>query len=189
MKKARQERFEKDAGELLRALAARQAEAIAFLFDEYARSLCFYCQAILHDDALAEDVVQETFVRLWEGDGQFSDLVSLRAFLYRVGRNISIDLLKHRNVRRKHEPHITREFSEDFLNEKLIEEELIGELHRAAEQLPVACARVFKLSLTGATNQEIADRLSLSIHTVKTQKQRALAVLKERFHAPRDKDS
>jgi RNA polymerase sigma-70 factor (ECF subfamily) len=66
-----------------------------------------------------------------------------------------------------------------------VEEELLGELYRAVELLPPGCVQVFKLSLAGVGNQEIADRLSLSIHTVKTQKQRALAALKERFNANR----
>lgn len=40
---------------------------------------------------------------------------------------------------------------------------------------------VLGLGLEGLSNQEIADALSVSIHTVKTQKQRAMAVLKRRF--------
>ncbi|MFR7809522.1 MAG: sigma factor-like helix-turn-helix DNA-binding protein [Butyricimonas faecihominis] len=58
---------------------------------------------------------------------------------------------------------------------------MLGQLYRAIEELPTECARVFKLGLEGLSNQEIADTLSVSIHTVKTQKQRAMSVLKRRF--------
>lgn len=173
--------FEEDAAFLLDTLARGKEEAIAYLFDTRARSLWFYCREILGDEALAEDVVQECFVRLWQGRRRFPDVVSVHAYLYRVGRNLSFDLLKHRRVRRQHDPTITRELSESFLDEKLIEEELLGELSRAVESLPAECARVFKLSLAGFGNLEIAARLSISIHTVKTQKRRALVALKARF--------
>jgi RNA polymerase sigma-70 factor (ECF subfamily) len=174
-------RFEEDTGCLLAALARGREEAVAFLFDTRARALWFYCAAILKNEALAEDVVQETFVRLWERREPFPDLLAVHAFLYRVGRNLSLDHLKHQHVQQKHDLAASRELSEDFLDEKLMEEELLAELYRAIEQLPAECVRVFKLSLAGIANQEIADRLSISIHTVKTQKQRALNALRERF--------
>ncbi|MDR0766459.1 MAG: sigma-70 family RNA polymerase sigma factor [Odoribacteraceae bacterium] len=178
--------FEEDASRLLDALARGKDEAISYLFDTRARSLWFYCNEILRDGALAEDVVQEVFVRLWESRKRFPDLLSVHAFLYRVGRNLSLDLLRHRVVRRRHEPAIIRELNENVPDGKLIEEELLGELHRAVDRLPAACARVFRLSLAGAGNQEIADRLSISIHTVKTQKHRALVALKDWLGGARD---
>ncbi|MDR1415434.1 MAG: sigma-70 family RNA polymerase sigma factor [Odoribacteraceae bacterium] len=175
------EQFQRDEALWLRAFVAGKGEAISFLFDAHARSLWFYCQAILGDEALAEDAVQEAFVRLWERRGEVRDLPAARAFLYRVGRNLSLDALKHQIVQRKHQSAIGRELSEDFLEAKLVEEELLGQLYRAAEQLPAECVRVFKLSLAGLGNRQIADQLSLSIHTVKTQKQRALVALRGRF--------
>ncbi|MDR1274117.1 MAG: sigma-70 family RNA polymerase sigma factor [Odoribacteraceae bacterium] len=175
-------RFERDDASLLDALAGGSGEAVSFLFDAHARPLHAYCLAITRDGAMAEDAVQEAFVRLWERREGFTDLLSARAFLYRVGRNLSLDMLKHENVRQKHELALGRELNEDFLDEKLVEEELLSHLYRAIELLPAGCVQVFKLSLAGAGNQEIADRLSISIHTVKTQKQRALHALKERFN-------
>ncbi|MDR2130127.1 MAG: RNA polymerase sigma-70 factor [Odoribacteraceae bacterium] len=176
--------FQEETSHLLDSLAQGKEEAISSLFDAYAKSLWFYCRAILRDEALAEDVVQEVFVRLWERRKRFPDLPSVRAFLYKVGHNLSVDFLKQRRIQQRHAPAVSRELSEDFLGEKLIEEELLGDLHRAIERLPAECARVFKLSLTGISNQEIADQLSLSIHTVKTQKQRALVALRERLRPP-----
>ncbi|MDR2413790.1 MAG: sigma-70 family RNA polymerase sigma factor [Odoribacteraceae bacterium] len=173
--------FEEDADYLLNSLARGKEEAISYLFDTRARSLWFYCRSILKDDALAEDVVQEVFTRLWESRRQFPDLLAAHAFLYRAGRNLSLDLLRHQLVQRRHAPAIIREINEDSTDEKLVEEEMLGELYRSVERLPAECARVFKLSLAGVGNREIAERLSISIHTVKTQKQRALATLKGRL--------
>ena len=58
---------------------------------------------------------------------------------------------------------------------------MLGEIYRAIDELPSECGRVFRLGLEGLSNQEIADTLSISVNTVKTQKQRAMAVLKKRF--------
>ena len=84
-------------------------------------------------------------------------------------------------VDHKHEAALIQELSEDSLDEKMIEEEVLGEIYRAIDELPPECRRVFRLGLEGLSNQEIADSLSISINTVRTQKQRAMIVLKKRF--------
>ena len=136
-------RFREEPEYLVKRLRESDENAFAFLLDTYGKSLYFYCNSILKNDTFAEDIVQESFVRLWERRKNFVQLLPIRVFL--------------------------------------IEEEMLGQLYRAIEELPTECARVFKLGLEGLSNQEIADTLSVSIHTVKTQKQRAMSVLKQRF--------
>ena len=125
--------------------------------------------------------MQESFVNLWERRKDFVALLPVRVFLYQTARNKCMDLLKHEQVIHKHEASLVQEFCEDFLDEKMIEEEMLGEIYRAIDELPSECGRVFRLGLEGLSNQEIADILSISVNTVKTQKQRAMAVLKKRF--------
>lgn len=125
--------------------------------------------------------MQESFVNLWERRKDFVALLPVRVFLYQTARNKCMDLLKHEQVIHKHEASLVQEFSEDFLDEKMIEEEMLGEIYRAIDELPSECGRVFRLGLEGLSNQEIADTLSISVNTVKTQKQRAMTVLKKRF--------
>ena len=174
-------RFREEPEYLVKRLRESDENAFAFLLDTYGKSLYFYCNSILKNDTFAEDIVQESFVRLWERRKNFVQLLPIRVFLYQTARNKCLDLLKHEQVVHKYEADIVRELSEDFLDEKMIEEEMLGQLYRAIEELPTECARVFKLGLEGLSNQEIADTLSVSIHTVKTQKQRAMSVLKRRF--------
>ena len=108
-------------------------------------------------------------------------LLPIRVFLYQTARNKCLDLLKHEQVVHKHEAALIQELSEDSLDEKMIEEEVLGEIYRAIDELPPECRRVFRLGLEGLSNQEIADSLSISINTVRTQQQRAMIVLKKRF--------
>ena len=135
----------------------------------------------LRDEELAKDIVQESFVTLWERRQDFMSLLPIRVFLYQTARNKCLDLLKHEQVVHKHEAALIQELSEDSLDEKMIEEEVRGEIYRAIDELPPDCRRVFRLGVEGLWIQEIADSLSISINTVRTQKQRAMAVLKKRF--------
>ena len=176
-------RFREEPDYLVKRLRESDEEALAFLLTTYGKSLYFYCNSILKNDVFSEDIVQESFMSLWERRKDFVALLPIRVFLYQSARNKCLDQLKHQQVIEKHENELIREVSEDTLDEKMIEEELLGQLYRAIEELPTECARAFKLGLEGLSNQEIADTLKVSIHTVKTQKQRAMTILKNRFGA------
>lgn len=180
-RKQQKKRFQEEPEYLVKRLRDSDEYAFAFLLNTYGKSLYFYCNSILKNDTFAEDIVQESFVCFWERRKDFIQLLPIRVFLYQTAKNKCLDLLKHEAVVLKHETDVIRELNDDCLDEKMIEEEVLGEIYRAIEELPTECARVFKLGLEGLSNQEIADTLSVSIHTVKTQKQRAMAVLKHRF--------
>lgn len=180
-RKQQKKRFQEEPEYLVKRLRDSDEYAFAFLLNTYGKSLYFYCNSILKNDTFAEDIVQESFVCFWERRKDFIQLLPIRVFLYQTAKNKCLDLLKHEAVVLKHETDVIRELNDDCLDEKMIEEEVLGEIYRAIEELPTECARVFKLGLEGLSNQEIADTLSVSIHTVKTQKQRAMVVLKHRF--------
>ncbi len=66
--------------------------------------------------------------------------------------------------------------------ERMIEAEVLGEVYKALQKLPEGCRKVINLSyFEGLSNQEVADRLNVSINTVKTQKLRALKMLRLSF--------
>ncbi len=177
----RSETYRDDPQAMLHRLHRKDPGVFSVIFDSYSKQLFFYCRAILGVDATAEDVVQETFVRLWRHDTEFQSIVSMKTFLYRTARNMSIDILKHQRVEQRHNAMAAHELGDSVLEQKLIEEEVIADLYAMIERLPAACARIFRMSLGGMKNHEIARELSLSVTTVKTQKQRAIAALRARF--------
>ena len=172
------QKFQGNPDYLLECLKKRDGQAFAFLFDCHGKSLYFYCNAILKSNDQAEDVVQESFISLWKMVSDLPTLLSIRAFLYKTARNASLDVLKHQQIVEKHKAALAIEWQEESLDAKMIEEELLGQLYQAIEKLPEGCAQVFRMSMTGMSNQEIADTLSISINTVKTQKQRAIQALR-----------
>lgn len=166
---------------LLKQLHGKDMGAFSFIFDAYSKRLFFYCRAILNTDQAAEDAVQDTMLTLWRHTTEFRSIVSLKTFLYQTAKNRSLDMLRHTQVENRHNMKAARELSESFLELKLIEEEVIAELHRRVDELPAECARIFRMSLKGMGNIQIADELGISVSTVKTQKQRAMAALRSHF--------
>lgn len=78
-------------------------ELVAFLLDEYQRA---YRAAwlVLRDRQLAEDAVQEAFLRVWRFRGSLPDGDAVRPWLYRVVVNTAISSLRHERLRTEREP-------------------------------------------------------------------------------------
>lgn len=62
-----------------------------------------------------------------------------------------------------------------------IREELVRQLHRYIEELPKEAQKIMKLSLEGMSGNEIAEKLHISVHTVKSQKNRSFKYLREKL--------
>ena len=141
-KEMRYRKFKHNVDYLVRRLQDGDEYAFAFFLDTYGKSLYFYCNSILKNSTFSEDIVQESFVTLWERRQDFMSLLPIRVFLYQTACNKCLDLLKH-------EAALIQELSEDSLDEKMIEEEVLGEIYRAIDELPPECRRVFRLALEG----------------------------------------
>jgi RNA polymerase sigma-70 factor (ECF subfamily) len=88
-----------DESTYLNAARAGDHEAFAQLVDPYRRQLLAHCYRILGSFEDAEDMLQETLVRVWKRLDSFEGRSSLRAWLYKVATNASLDALDSRRVR------------------------------------------------------------------------------------------
>ena len=152
-------------------------------FREHYPRYCYHANLIVEDKDMAEDVVQEAFAGLWEKWDEFDDESSAKAWLYTVVWHKALNQLRHEKVKLKSRPYLASDEVDDrdYLND-LIKAELFGQIHQAIESLPEGCRNIFKLSyFEGLKNQEIADALQLSVNTIKTQKARALQLLRLKF--------
>ncbi|GAA4798539.1 RNA polymerase sigma-70 factor [Olivibacter ginsenosidimutans] len=155
------------------------------LFNTYYVRLCDFASRILDDDEAAQDIVQDVFVTVWE---QQDDLpkedLALRSFLYSSVKFACYNKLRHLKVVNKFEERFLRaeEPKNQEIMEQIIHAEVMYHIYKAIEELPKGCALIFKKGyLEGLKNAEIAQELNLSINTVKSQKQRALSLLKEKL--------
>lgn len=162
-------------------LNRKQPEAFRMLFCNYGRSLILYALGYHVDQDVAEDIVQEVFINLYEGKMFFSSPGYLRAFLYTSVRNSVLNYLKHKKIEQYYLRQTELEEIEEEKEEielKILKEEVYRRIFAILETLPAQCRRIFEMHLEGHGNEEIANLLHLSIHTVKTQKKRVMQKLR-----------
>lgn len=143
--------------------------------------LVFFSHNIIGDKEEAEDIVQNAFVSYWNcKDDLGCEPSVVKGFLYTTVRNLCMDLLRHRLVVQKFRGQLEDDpVEENFVEKEIIRAEVLSEIFNAIELLPSGCRQVLEMSyLEGKTNQEISDVLGVSVNTVKTQKQRALQLLR-----------
>lgn len=143
--------------------------------------LCYFAEKLLGSEGEAQDIVDDVFLRLWEHGKMFRDYEHLKAFLYHATRNACLDRL--RSVKRKAERERRYATAHNVPQESYLAEitrtEVLTELYAALSSLPGQAGKIIrKTYLEGKTNEEVAEEMNISIHTVKNQKRRALAILR-----------
>lgn len=159
----------------------KEAAAFRELFGTFYRYLVLYAMRYVGQQEVAEDVVQEVFVAIWESEKEYNSYHGFRAFLYDSVKNRCLNYLKHQEVERRHAEILLQEQEEEDEDYRLMREEMYRALHRAVGDLPERCRAVFELHLQGKKNEEIASAIGLSVETVKTQKKKAMHFLRERL--------
>jgi RNA polymerase sigma-70 factor (ECF subfamily) len=80
--------------ELLRLIADGDEKAFKALFDIYRKRLFFYISDFIRSEPVAEELVMDVFMKIWEGRVLATQIINFDAFLFRVARNKSIDFLR-----------------------------------------------------------------------------------------------
>ncbi len=97
-------------GELIAAIARQDQRALAEAFRRHSPSVAGLARRVLDDEALAQDVVQDVFVRLWEEPGRFDQTRgSLRTLLLTQAHGRSVDIIRSRESRKKREDRMAKE--------------------------------------------------------------------------------
>lgn len=165
----------------LKGVNLKEPSAWKELYRYFYGALCSYASRIVSDDTVAEDIVQECFISIWKSELIFTETKALSVYLYRSVHNNSLKYLRDKNTDniRLHLWNADQDDVEEADFYPAVEEEMIRKLRVAISKLPEQRQAILLLSIEGQTVQEIADHLKISINTVKTQKKRAYAFLKE----------
>lgn len=163
--------------ELLAQIAAGDIGApMAELYRRYAGRLYRYGLQALGDTGLAEEMVQECFVRLWRNAKQFDAARgTVAAYLIVIGRSVAAD------VRKRPSSRPLEQLEETLLPPQMdsVDEILSGLMVReAVDGLSPAHRQVLMLAEAGLTQSQIAGRLELPLGTVKTRTFHALRALR-----------
>lgn len=157
-------------------------KAFGEVFQLYFKVLTVFAKKFVGDLQVAEDLVQEVLVKLYENRKSVQFHTSLKAFLFQSVRNKCIDHLRSVKSKSDHHDQIkqaTQAEQFDF-GDTMLQAELEERIYNAINDLPTQCQEVFKMSrLEGKKNQEIADLLKISKRTVETQISNALKRLRK----------
>lgn len=129
--------------EAVEAFLQGREEGFAALFRRYYPPLCYLAQDLLGNRAAAEDIVSDSFLKLWERRGKLDTRGSLRAWLYTTVHNASLDLLRRQKLRNIHQTYVNRvgEGQERPAEHRIIEAETLHRLYTALQTLPPRCGR------------------------------------------------
>lgn len=158
--------------------------ALEFFFQRYMELLYYRALGIVRDTSVAEDVVQEVFIRFWDNRSKLDVSTSVPAYLTRAVINACHDHLDHEAVQKRYAEKYRQDFKEEILPDWDTEEiELLRErLDAVIQTLPDKCREIFIMAcVEGMKYREIAIKLDVSINTVKTQVKNAYAKLRIKF--------
>lgn len=171
--------------QLMEKVRDSDMEAFRELFDHYQPVMFRQVLFTTRQTDLAHDIVQETFLRIWERRRSLKPHQSFLALALSICHNLVLDAVKHRKVRERLEEEVPRptlsegDDPHEALQRTLLEEELAKALR---DELGEKCRTVFLLSrFEKMTNRDIAELLGTSPKTVENQMNHALKVLRKRL--------
>ena len=172
---------------LLQSVRDGDYKAYEILFTSYYSVLCKYAFSFVNSREVAEDIVSEFFMKLWEQPVPVTITNNLKGYLFRSIHNNCLNYLTrtHRNFLEidhstveKLNALIPNTLDDNQLN-LLMMTELETTIDNVVEKLPESCGQIFKMSRKeGLSHKEIAQKLKISENTVKVQIYRALSKMR-----------
>jgi RNA polymerase sigma-70 factor, ECF subfamily len=170
--------------QLFETLKAGDETAFEMLFRTYYQPLCNYAYTFVQDHDNAEEIVQSTFLQVWEKREVLEIRTGVKPYLYAMVRNACLNVIKHEKVKQQHAAmeFATGERSVESVSRTVMASELEARIYRAMEALPEQCRLVFKLSrFEELKYTEIAEQLGISIKTVENHMGKALRIMREQL--------
>jgi len=168
--------------QIIEGCANHQRKAQQLLYDKYSRFLLGVCLRYATDKAEAEDILQDSFLKIFFNIKEFSGTGSFIGWMRKVTVNTAITHY-HKNLKFRYhieiEDYVSIEtgvtsFEEDFFTS--------DELYKVLNELPTGYRMVFNLyAVEGYKHKEIAEMLGIDTNTSKSQYSRAKAAIREKL--------
>ena len=153
------------------------------LFDDHYRPLCNVAFRISGDLDMAEDIVQDVFLKIWNQQDLLNANKNIKSYMYTMVRNHALEIIRRQQIGARITDEILYLHSEansDPIEDNEIEKYLIlDKIYIYIRQLPPKCAQVFTLAkVNGLSYSQIADDMHISVKTVENQMGKALKLLR-----------
>jgi RNA polymerase sigma-70 factor (family 1) len=155
---------------LINQIKMDNPQGLKDVYKTYYNPLFVFAQSYLRDTELARDIVQMTFIKVWEKRHELNPELPLTPYLFQIIRNRCINEIKYQNAIKRQVKVSSNQIDTDDPLSRLIQCEKIGMLTKIISELPVKCREIFELSrFSGLKYHEIAEKLQISVKTVETQ--------------------
>jgi RNA polymerase sigma-70 factor, ECF subfamily len=174
--------------QLVQRMRQGEVEALDVLYDRYARAVFSFAVRIVHDSRIAEEVLQEAFMRSWQQAARFElNRGNYASWLLSITHNLAIDEVRksQRRPQKADMVDITDVLRSEVDTTVNIEEaaeatELRGVIRDAMDHLPEAQRRAIELAyFEGLTQREVAAFLNEPLGTIKTRMRLGMQKLKD----------
>ena len=164
----------------LHAIHEGDKHAFEELFHECYRPMVAYAFRFLGEMEPSESVVQDVFLKFWQKRRELMITSSLRSYLFRAVRNLSLNYLEHRKIMTGYSQMVLERESDRYdYSDFYVEVGLKEKIDAAVAALPEKRQEIFRLAREeGMKYREIADQLGISVKTVETQMTLALKQLR-----------
>lgn len=170
---------------LIKMLHEGNEEALITIFRSYNRPLLYFVLQYVKREEVAEEIVADIFIKVWQLRDNFNNTDSLRSFLYISAKNASLNYLRSSYVKQETVP---VDLCEELLYEdadvlkKIVRIELLARIYADIDKLPHKQREVFVLTyIEDLDATEISERLGMTLNAVYANRSRAISELKNRF--------
>ncbi|MGS2764360.1 RNA polymerase sigma factor [Sinomicrobium sp. M5D2P9] len=165
---------------LYKQIQAGREEALGILFDKYFSRLCFYARHFTRSKELAEEIVADVFIKIWENRKK-TDILNVRSYLHTSVKNRSIQIVEKEKIHGStNGGHSYPDLKTTDHESHTISRESLEQVMAVIQKMPEQRRTVFLLNrVNGLKYKEISAALDISIHTVQNHMVSAVRFLYE----------
>jgi len=170
----------------MKQLQRGDLQSFDLIYKHYSQRLYGFAYSILKNHEDSKEIVQETFLKLWNTREQLKTDQSLKSYLFKISYNTSIDLIRLRLKSEKYTEYLKFHFSEDAGGVENLADyhELSDTIQKIVDELPDQRKRIFRMSREeGLSHAEIADKLGVTTKTVENHINLALKTVRKKLSA------
>lgn len=163
-------------------IAEGDENAFLIIYNELYDGIYVFILHYVYSPTLAQDLTQDVFLKIWEKRETFGEVNNLKAYIYKIARNLTLDFLKRVNKSKEIFSEINFHFqtSVEVVEEQFQEKEYFEFIKSELENLPLRSQEIFQLCRNEKKSyKEVAGLLGISRETVKHHMVQTMRTMKE----------
>lgn len=172
-----------DSNTIIDALKSNKHNGLKEIYGIYYKPLRYFVSEYIKDKSTAEDIVAETFVKLWEYREKFDSMIAIRSFLYVTAKHASLNHLRKIYVKQEFLDinNLDQEiFDDSDIFNNIVRTEIIKSIYDEVQKLPAKQQEIFRLTfIEDKSIDEICTLLQMNESAVYTNRSRAIATIKK----------